>query len=158
VVYTALGELLPEDPWLLFRLRGRDQQGLLRLLRSQRSHSEDGRATSEPTKMGKRRSSDTGFYRATAAMEEEIPPLSEQVEGFWGSAKAQRDFRPHILTPAVELALLRRLGPPALGSGASSTYEALTMLYRRISQAALDLAYATDTVDNSSENGETGES
>jgi uncharacterized Zn finger protein len=151
-VYAALGELLPEDPWLLFRLRGRDQQGLLRSLRAQRSRTENNPSTSASDKTENRRSSATGFYRATAAAEEEIQPLSEQVAGFWGSAKAQNDFRPHILSPAVELSLLRRLGPPPLGSAAISTYEALTTLYRRMSQAALDLAYATDMPENSAEN------
>src|SRR5690606_22993674 len=107
--YAALGELLPEDPWLLFRLRGRDQQGLLRSLRAQRSRTEKSPTAFMPAKTEERRSSATGFYRATAAVEEEIPPLSEQIEGFWGSAKAQQDFRPHILSPAVELSLLRRL-------------------------------------------------
>lgn len=147
-VYAALGELLPEDPWLLFRLRGRDQQGLLRSLRTQRNRTESTQPAYTAAKTDSRRSGDTGFYRATAAVEEEIQPLGDQIAGFWGSAKAQQDFRPHILSPAVELALLRRLGPPPLGAAAVSTYEALTTLYRRISQAALDLAYSADNVES----------
>ncbi len=153
-VYAALGELLPEDPWLLFRLRGRDQQGLLRSLRAQRNRAENSQSASYAQgKTDSRRNGDTGFYRATAAVEEEIPSLGDQIAGFWGSAKAQQDFRPHILSPAVELALLRRLGPPPLGTAAVSTYEELITLYRRISQAALNLAYATDSTE-SCENGE----
>jgi uncharacterized Zn finger protein len=152
-VYAALGEVLPEDPWLLFRLRGRDQQGLLRNLRTQRNRAENSPNTPSSEKREARRNDESGFYRATAAVEEEIPPLEDQVEGFWGSGKAQQDFRPHILSPSVELALLRRLGPPPLGAEAMHTYDALTMLYRRISQAALDLAYAVDKP----ENGENGE-
>jgi uncharacterized Zn finger protein len=147
-VYAALGELLPEDPWLLFRLRGRDQQGLLRSLRNQRSRAESNQGATPNGKLDDRRNGDTGFYRATAAVEEEIQPLSDQIAGFWGSGKAQQDFRPHIFSPAVELALLRRLGPPPLGAAAVSTYEALTTLYRRISLAALDLAYAADIAEN----------
>ena len=136
--------MLPEDPWLLFRLRGRDQQGLLRNLRTQRSRSDNGHLNTPQNKGEGRRSGETGFYRATAAVEEEIPPLEAQITNFWGSGKAQQDFRPHILAPTVELALLRRLGLPPLGSASSSTYDALSALYRRISHAALDLAYAGD--------------
>jgi uncharacterized Zn finger protein len=147
-VYAALGELLPEDPWLLFRLRGRDQQALLRNLRTQRNRNEMSQPSAPHTKQEGRRNGDTGFYRTSAAIEEEIPPLDEQIASFWGSGKAQQDFRPHILPPTVELALLRRLGPPALGDASMSTYEALTTLYRRISQAALDLAYSTDNAEN----------
>ena len=58
-VYRNLGELLAEDPWLLFRLRGRDQQGLLRGLRTQRSR-ENGAASARPARQTSR---DTGFYR-----------------------------------------------------------------------------------------------
>jgi hypothetical protein len=36
-----------------------------------------------------------------------------------------------------------------LGAADISTYEALTTLYRRISQVALDLAYAADTSETS---------
>lgn len=153
-VYAALGEMLPEDPWLLFRLRGRDQQGLLRSLRTQRSRTESNAPTNNgPEKSETRRNSESGFYRATAAVEEEIQPLEQQIEGFWGSGKAQQDFRPHIISPLVELVLLRRLGPPPLGAAAANTYDALTKLYRRTSQAALELAYAADNL----ENGESGD-
>ena len=152
-VYTALGELLPEDPWLLFRLRGRDQQGLLRSLRTQRSRTEN-QSTSLVHAQPESRRGESGFYRATAPAEEEIPSLSDQLDSFWGSGKAQQDFRPHIIPQTIELVLLRRLGPPPLGADAISTYDALTTLYRRISQSALDLAYAVDT----SEHAENGES
>ena len=152
-VYAALGELLPEDPWLLFRLRGRDQQGLLRSLRAQRSRVESNQPTNGTDKSENRRNGKTGFYRANDTLEEGILPIEDQISSFWGSGKAQQDFRPHIISPLVELALLRRLGPPPLGAAAISTYDALTILYRRISQAALDLAYAVDNL----ENGESGE-
>lgn len=151
VVYAALGELLPEDPWLLFRLRGRDQQELLRSLRTQRSRTESSPSAFALAKTENRRSSGTGFYRASAAAEEEIPLLSDQMEEFWGSAKAQQDFRPQIISPTVELSLLRRLGPPPVGSAAIDTYEALTLLYRRMSRKALDLAYSTDSIEGSTD-------
>jgi uncharacterized Zn finger protein len=149
-VYAALGELLPEDPWLLFRLRGRDQQGLLSDLRNQRNRAESGPPSVLSTHAESHRTGKTGFYRATATaeatVEEEIPALGDHLDNFWGGAKVQQDFRPHILPQSVDLALLRRLGPPPLENAAValSTYEALTTLYRRISQAALDLAYAVD--------------
>lgn len=146
-VYAALGELLPEDPWLLFRLRGRDQQGLLRSLRTQRSRAGDAPGTPSAFAGQEGRRGDTGFYRAGAAVDEDIPALETQMENYWGSAKDYQDYRPHLLPPTVELALLRRLGPPPLGVASEITYEALTTLYRRISQTALDVAFAVDTLD-----------
>jgi uncharacterized Zn finger protein len=152
-VYTGLGELLPEDPWLLFRLRGRDQQELLRSLRTQRSRPETTAPVIANGKSGAGRGGESGFYRA-GGREEESAALADQLDGFWGSAKAQQDFRAHIVPAAVELALLRRLGPPPVGAAGSETYEALIRLYRRISQTALDVAYAADAP----EGGDAGES
>jgi uncharacterized Zn finger protein len=151
-VYAGLGELLPEDPWLLFRLRGRDQQELLRSLRAQRSRTDAAPPAPVNGKGGAGRGGESGFYRA-GGREEESAALVDQVDGFWGSAKAQQDFRAHIVPAAVELALLRRLGPPPVGAAGSETYEALIHLYRRISQTALDVAYAVDAP----EGGEAGE-
>ncbi len=141
-VYRSLGDLLAEDPWLLFRLRGRDQQGLLRGLRTQRSR-ENGSASARPARQTSR---DTGFYRAAGAAThaEEIPALGDHIEKFWGSGKSQADFRPQIFMPTVELALLRRLGPPPLGGADSDIYDDLAALYRRISQHAFTVAYAAD--------------
>ena len=145
-VYYALGEMLPEDPWLLFRLRGRDQQAILRALRTQRSRNAESGNAPAP-KPEAHRSGDSAFYRAasTTPVEEEILPLSEQIEGFWGSGKAQQDFRPHIFRPTVELALLRRLGPPPMSAAGSETYAELAALYRRISTAGIDAAYASES-------------
>ncbi len=146
-VYAALGEMLPEDPWLLFRLRGRDQQGLLRNLRTQRNRAVEAAGTLSALAGAHGRKGETGFYRAGAALDEDIPTLDAQTENFWGSAKAQQSYRPHLVAPAVELALLRRLGPPPLGAASESTYEALTTLYRRISRSAMDVAFSTDATE-----------
>ena len=100
--------MLPEDPWLLFRLRGRDQQGLLRSLRTQRNRAENTNTSSPTAKSETRRNGDTGFYRATAAVEEEIdrhytrqldelegsgsdPELAALIEEFREDERAHRD-------------------------------------------------------------------
>jgi uncharacterized Zn finger protein len=146
-VYAALGEMLPEDPWLLFRLRGRDQQGLLRNLRTQRNRAVEPTGALSAFAGTEGRKGETGFYRAGAAVDEDIPSLEAQMENFWGSAKAHQDYRPHLVASTAELALLRRLGPPPLGAASASTYEALSTLYRRISRSALDVAFAVDAME-----------
>lgn len=145
-VYRSLGDLLAEDPWLLFRMRGRDQQGLLRGLRAQRSRENGGTSAANQLGTARRAGSDAGFYRAAGAAggAEEIPALGDQIDGFWGSAKAQADFRPQIVPPTIELALLRRLGPPPVSSADGDIYDDLAALYRRISQTAFTVAYAAD--------------
>jgi uncharacterized Zn finger protein len=154
-VYLALGDMLADDPWLLFRLRGRDQQTVLRGLRTQRTRSAD--SSSAPARPADRHQADAGFYRAASVTtaDDEIPSLEQQVDGFWGSAKTIDTFRPHIMPSPVELVLLRRLGPPPMGAEGGDAYDRLAALYRRISREALTLAYAVEP-ESVPENGDAG--
>ncbi len=144
-VYLALGDMLVDDPWLLLRLRGRDQQQVLRSLRMRRER--DGEKTngrSTPVQP------DTALapgerQGATALGAAEAPEsLEADVARFWGSARAQEEFRPFIVAPAVELALLRRLGSPSFTTSNTDVYDTLAAIYRRVSREALALAYAAD--------------
>lgn len=156
-VYLALGELLADDPWLLFRLRGRDQQIVLRGLRTQRARTGESSNTPALNKPAGRNAGG-GFYRAASVTggDEEILPLDQQIEHFWGNSKALGDFRPHIVLAPVELALLRRLGSPPTAAAGSDTYERLAQIYRRISREAMTLAYASDPENGSHDNGDSG--
>ena len=157
VLYTALGELLADDPWLLFQLRGRDEQQVLRALRQQRSRS-TATPSMQPMFPGSAQPGgiDSGFYRFASeqAAAAEVPDLASQIDMFWGSVKEQEQFRPQVATPTVELALLRRLGPPPFSGTSMETYEALTAVYRRITHEALNLAYSTESVTSSADQAE----
>lgn len=155
-IFLALGEMLADDPWLLFRLRGRDQQSVLRSLRTLRARSSDAAAAA--AKPAGPRQAEGGFYRAASvsSSDVEIPPLDQQIEGFWGSSKTVATFRPHIVLPSLELVLLRRLGPPPMGAASNETYDRLMTLYRRISKEGLALAYASDAETAPPENGDAG--
>lgn len=146
-VLAALGELLPEDPWLLFRLRGRDQQGLLRSLHARTSDHGVLPLAAPDARRG-------GFYRAGNGPSQSGADLNEEVDHFWGNTKALEDFRPHVVAPAVELALLRRLGVPPLDGAGLETYDELAALYRRISQETVNLAYAVDNGETAHSEGE----
>lgn len=137
---AALGELLPEDPWLLFRLRGRDQQALLHALQAQRVRPTE----SGPSQLAKPDARRSGFYRAGSGAAESSPDLRQELDSYWGNSKALEDFRPHLFVPPVELVLLRRLGVPPLEGAGVEVYDQLAALYRRIRQETLNLAYAGD--------------
>lgn len=158
--FRALGDMLVDDPWLLLRLRGRDQQQVLRSLRMRRQRSGDPPDAPSRTAPGlgpqpqDRNPNAAGDHSPHAAAHGPVDspePLEAAVAAFWGSARAQEAFRPFIVPPAVELALLRRLGaPPSTGassdSAASIAYDKLAEIYREVSRAALALAYAADPV------------
>jgi len=94
-----LGERLDEDPFLLFRLRGRGQDGVLAGLRRQ-AVGESG--------------TDAGVGTDRAADRETPVAVATPLEpaGFWSAT----DPPPRIDLPRVgpDLSLLRRLGPFAV--------------------------------------------
>ena len=144
-VLTAVGELLNDDPWLLLRLRGRDRQQVLRSLRGRRN-----KLSSTSTEQADA-SNNTFVYRAPdrPEAEEHVAPLDDLVDHFWGRARDQQDFQPHIAPPLVELSLLRRLGPPQFADHTTDATELLAGIYRRVTAAGLALAFAPEPEDES---------
>ena len=81
-VLYLLGQMLDDDPWLLFRLRGRDRQQVLQGLRQRRSDSDDGAATASAQIATQRPA-----IGSLSHIGENTVPLSAQVENFWGVVK-----------------------------------------------------------------------
>lgn len=144
--YLALGEMLSEDPWLLFRLRGRDREQVLRELRVRRSRSAAPSPTAQPRPA---LAEEPVAYRLQAEAEsEEDTPLAAQMEHYWGRSKRVTEFHHHIAPPLIELALLRRLGPLPYSAESLEAHEELAEVYRRVTRAGLALAYAGEPAQN----------
>ncbi|MDI9548426.1 MAG: hypothetical protein QM346_12595 [Chloroflexota bacterium] len=145
-VYRALGELLADNPWLLLRLRGKDQQQALHALRLHRERKGNQQDDASPADDQPAPGTKQVNGRDAPGGAETPEPLDTDPAAFWGSARAQEEYRPFIVPPAVELALLRRLGPPAFTHASIDAYETLAEIYRQVSREALALAYAADPV------------
>lgn len=119
--HYLLGERFDEDPFLLFRLRGRTQEQILEALRQRRA--EQGPLPEE---------------------EEEEPeavvPLEETLGRFWEMGASMEGFSVGIREPAVETPLLKRLGEAAFVPE-PGIFALLRPAYRAITQAALEAAY-----------------
>ncbi|MBN1147420.1 MAG: SWIM zinc finger family protein [Anaerolineales bacterium] len=124
--HYILGERFDEDPFLLFRLRGRGQEQILQALRQRRAEQDalDGEED-EP---------------------EQIVPLEETLERFWVFAEPLAQFSVSIKPPVVEMPLLQRLGEPSFvpDPGLQSV---LRPAYQEISRAAIALAIGEDQHD-----------
>jgi uncharacterized Zn finger protein len=142
-VLTQLGEALTDDPWLLLRMRGRDQTQVLAALRKARTQTNEGAGTSPQAASSP---GSSRFHRnpAEAAAQEEVPPLEGQMEQYWGVSKALEGYRPHLNEPKVDAVLLRRLGPLPFSDAEGHVYEELTSIYRQVSREALRRAFAPD--------------
>lgn len=89
-VHYILAERFDEDPFLLFRLRGKSQDEILASLGS-------GEAEVETAVLPE--------YSAA-------PPLSESVNNFWQTGKELKSFSVHITSPEEPYPLLEQLGEP----------------------------------------------
>ncbi len=114
--HYILGERFDEDPFLLFRLRGRSQEQILQGLRQRRAGqvAEGEEFEDEP---------------------ETVIPLEETLGHFWSLADPLEPFQVTIKTPSIEMPLLKRLGEPLFAPDLQSL---LAPVYHAISQAALE--------------------
>jgi len=116
-VYFLLGEAFDDDPFMLFRLRGRTQEQVLAGLRARRGTVEKEEAGPDPT--------------ALPAEETAPTPLPEDPATFWRLSQSLDDFHVQPEAPQVPLSLLQRLGqpsfaPPDLRSSLGAVYQEVT--------------------------------
>jgi uncharacterized Zn finger protein len=119
--HYILGERFDEDPFLIFRLRGRTQEQVMQELRERRAGSEEaGEVETEEAEV--------------------VIPLEECLANFWDLGAGMEGFSVSIRPPAIEMPLLKRLGEanfipePGLQSWLSAAYQA-------VSQKAIQAAY-----------------
>lgn len=142
LVFSLFAEMLGNDPGLLFTLRGRELQLFLREVRDARASGAAVPANGNGAGHG-----GNGWHAAADTPEIQVSPLAAEIETYWGNRALMRQFHHHIASPQVELALLRRLGPISASDDSMAVYEQLVALYRRITEEALALAYASDEGD-----------
>jgi uncharacterized Zn finger protein len=120
--HYILGERFDEDPFLIFRLRGRTQEQVMQELR-------------------KRRAGEDEIVEEEAEEIEAVIPIEEQIENFWDVRAPLDGFAVSIRPPAIEMPLLKRLGEanfvpePGIQSWLSAAYQALS---RRAIQVAFN--------------------
>lgn len=119
--HYILGERFDEDPFLIFRMRGRNQEQVMAALRQRRAdESETNESVEEDPEV--------------------IVPLEEQIEHFWEFSAPLEEFSVSIRPPDIEKPLLKRLGNaefvPAPGLDAL-----LTRAYQMISKKAVEIAF-----------------
>ena len=121
--HYILGERFDEDPFLLFRLRGRTSEQILQSLRARRAGIQSLESAEEAPDVG--------------------VPLEETLGRFWELGDSSEPFAVAIRRPALEMPLLKRLGEPAFvpEPGLQSL---LAPAYHAISEAALELAFGDE--------------
>jgi uncharacterized Zn finger protein len=124
-VHYILGEQFDEDPFMLFRLRGRTQEQILEALRARRA--EAAGATDETEE------------------EEVVTPLNETLDHFWEMSPPLTHYRTNIKTPVTEFPILKRLGQPSFVS--EDLIKQLGPAYQAITDQAITIAFDEASVE-----------
>ncbi|MFQ6093117.1 MAG: SWIM zinc finger family protein [bacterium] len=126
-VYYLLAERFDEDPFLIFKLRGRTKDEIIEVLREKRT--EKLPAESRPP------SAD-----ADSTLAEEVLPLEECLDTFWQAGEGLDSFAVHLAAPEVDNAILKRLGDAPFAIGKHNIGSLLSRAYDAASAAALQKA------------------
>lgn len=164
LVFSLFAEMLGNDPGLLFTLRGRELQQFMRDVREARAggaamqapangngsnHSGHANGAGRDANSNGNGANHHDAHAQHLADDQSTAPastpsLAAEIDTYWGNRALMRQFHHHIAPPTVELSLLRRLGPISASDDSMAVYEQLVALYRRITEEALALAYASD--------------
>ena len=129
--HYILGERFDEDPFLLFRMRGRSQEQILEGLRRRRA--EDLNEDSEVQ-------DDTNGEPELTLSLEEVLAAEDGAARFWLAGPDLEGFSIAMRSPEVEMPLLKRLGDPAF-LPSDSLQALLKPVYEEISRKAIIAAY-----------------
>lgn len=123
--HYILGERFDEDPFLLFRMRGRSQDQILEGLRQRR-----GVTPAVPARR----------VAPTAPKRTRPQPLDADWEAFWNLRDDLTRLSFQMQSPTIPQPLLKRLGDPEIAAGLSLSAQ-LEATYAAVTQMALFLAY-----------------
>lgn len=119
-VYYLLAERFDEDPFLIFKLRGRSREQIIQSLREKRTVALPAEAAS---------ASEIG-----AASEESLA-LEDYLAVFWQAGEELSTFAVNTSVPAIDKAVLKRLGQAPFSVGTQSLTTLLSKAYDAVDEA-----------------------
>ncbi len=128
-VYYLLAERFDEDPFLIFKLRGRTKNEIIAALREKRAAATSVEEESEAI-----------TERAVSTTGEQAKPLEECLDSFWQAGDALDSFSVNPARPEVENAILKRLGDAPFYVGKVNLVSLLSKAYEVASREALQKA------------------
>jgi len=128
-VYYLLAELFDEDPFLIFKLRGRTEEEIIDTLREKRAAATSVEEESEAL-----------MEHAVSVTGEKVKPLEECLDSFWQAGDALDSFSVNPARPEVENAILKRLGESPFYVGKVNLVSLLSKAYEVASREALQKA------------------
>ena len=135
-VHYLLGEQFDEDPFLIFLLRGRSKEDLMKMLRQRRASQVQSAGKSD----GAEHDANAPGTQFAEAVEEEPPGLAGD-SSFWEFKEAMDDFAAEISTPEVEVAVLKRFGKPSFWRSRKQFPRCFKPTYNTVSDSVRSLLH-----------------
>jgi len=129
-VYYLLAERFDEDPFLIFKLRGRKKDEIMDALHEKRAL----------TAAAAEEESEAVVEHAVFVTAENVKPLAECLDSFWQAGDALDSFSVNPVRPEVENAILKRLGDAPFYVGTVNIASLLSKAYEVSCSAALQKA------------------
>ncbi len=123
-VYYILAESFDEDPFLLFKLRGRSKEQIIAVLRQKRAATLPSEHSSSSAEDG------------ASAAEQRLIRLEDQLSTFWQAGEALDAFAVNPHNPEVDKAVLKRLGEAPFAVGRQNIGQLLSTAYDVVHEAA----------------------
>jgi uncharacterized Zn finger protein len=121
-VYYLLAERFDEDPFLIFKLRGRSKEQIIQSLREKRSAALPAEEVSASAS-------------ETAAVPEESLALEDYLSTFWQAGEELTTFTASTLAPGIDKAILKRLGQAPFSVGTQNLTALLSRAYDAVDNA-----------------------
>ncbi len=121
-VYYLLAERFDEDPFLIFKLRGRSKEQIIQSLREKRSAALPAEEVSASAS-------------ETAAVPEESLALEDYLSTFWQTGEELTTFTASTLAPGIDKAILKRLGQAPFSVGTQNLTALLSRAYDAVDNA-----------------------
>jgi uncharacterized Zn finger protein len=123
-VYYLLAERFDEDPFLIFKLRGRTKEQIIAALREKRTETPPAESAST--------------LESAASTEADIsPPLAESLDTFWQAGEALDTFAVNPSAARIDNAILKRLGEAPFSIGGQNITFLLAKVYRAVDEVVL---------------------
>ncbi len=123
-VYYLLAERFDEDPFLIFKLRGRTKEEIIAALREKRTETSTAESAFTPES-------------ATSTAADTSPPLAESLDTFWQAGEALDTFAVNPTAARIDNAILKRLGEAPFSIKGQNTTSLLVKAYRVVDEVVL---------------------
>ncbi len=129
-VYYILAERFDEDPFLLFKLRGRDKDAIIAALREKRVSTLDTKSKNDTSRV------ENNKKHGEPQHEEPTVRLEDMLNTFWQAGEALDTFAVNPTSPDVDNALLKRLGDAPFTAEGKNVVKLLEKAYDAVHSAA----------------------